>query len=281
MSQSDFTRCARAIQFLCSRAEEQPSLGEVAAQAGVSEFHFQRMFVQWAGISPKRFLQHLTLQSAKGHLTASRSLLETSLEVGLSSPSRLHDLFLTLEGMTPGQFKEGARGLTLVWAVVDTPFGAALMATLGGRLCALSFLEAGDPGPALAELRARWPRASLERAPDGLSPLAEALAERFSSGGPKRPLALVLQGTPFQFRVWQALLAIPEGRVLAYGDLAKALGEPGASRAVGSAIGQNPIAFLIPCHRVIQASGALGGYHWGPERKRAILALERARQDVA
>jgi AraC family transcriptional regulator of adaptative response/methylated-DNA-[protein]-cysteine methyltransferase len=258
----------------------QPSLAEVAAQAGVSEFHFQRMFQKWAGISPKRFLQYLTLKEAKGLLMDSRSLLDASQELGLSSPSRLHDLFLSLECMTPGQFKERARGLRLAWAVAPTPFGPALLAALDGRLCALSFLEDGEAGPALAELRERWPLADAHHDPDALRPLAEALQERFQ-GGSSRPLALTLQGTPFQLKVWEALLAIPEGRVLSYGDLAKAVGEPGAGRAVGAAVGRNPIALLIPCHRVIQASGALGGYHWGMDRKRVILALERARRDVA
>ena len=274
MSESDFARCARAIRFLCESVQEQPRLAEVAARAGVSEFHFQRMFRQWAGISPKRFLQYLTLQEAKGLLMESRSLLEASLELGLSSPSRLHDLFLSLECLTPGQFKERARGVQVGWTVVATPFGTALMAALDGRLCGLSFLEGEDPGPALEEMRARWPLAEFRR--EELTPLAEALGARFR-GEPGRPLSLMLQGSPFQLRVWEALLAIPEGRVLSYGDLARTLGEPGASRAVGAAVGRNPIAWLIPCHRIIQGSGALGGYHWGAGRKRVILALERAR----
>jgi len=279
MSQSDFSRVAQAIRFLCARVQEQPSLAEVAAQAGVSEFHFQRIFQKWAGISPKRFLQYLTLREAKGLLLESRSVLEASLELGLSSPSRLHDLFVTIERMTPGQFMEQARGLTLGWAVTETPFGPALMAALEGRLCALSF-QAGDPGQALAELEARWPRARFQQDPQALAPFAAALEQRFR-GGPPQPLALALKGTPFQLRVWEALLRIPEGRVLAYGDLARQLGDPGASRAIGTAVGQNPVGYLIPCHRVIQASGALGDYHWGAERKRAILALERARHERA
>jgi AraC family transcriptional regulator, regulatory protein of adaptative response / methylated-DNA-[protein]-cysteine methyltransferase len=277
MSQSDFSRCAAAIQFLAASVQDQPSLAEVAARAGLSEFHFQRMFTQWAGVSPKRFLQYLTLREAKGLLLESRSLLDTSLEVGLSSPSRLHDLFLTLEGMTPGQFKARARGLTLRWTEVDTPFGPALMAALEDRLCALSFLEGND---GLAELQARWPLAALVQDTAGLAPMAASLQSRFTAG-PRQPLALLLQGTPFQLKVWEALLTIPEGRVLSYGDLARTLGDPGAGRAVGGALGHNPIAYLIPCHRVIQASGALGDYHWGAERKRALLALERARKDVA
>ena len=280
MSQSDYTRCAAAIAYLCEHLEAQPSLADVAAKAGVSEFHFQRMFTHWAGVSPKRFLQFLTLKEAKGLLMASRSLLEASQELGLSSPSRLHDLFLTLECMTPGQFKDRARGLALHWAQVETPFGPALMAALEGRLCALSFLDPAGPEATLEDLRSRWPLADFRHDPAGLEPLAEALRERFAPG-PSRPLALALQGTPFQLKVWEALLAVPEGRVVSYGDVARALGDPAASRAVGTAVGQNPIAFLIPCHRVIQASGALGGYHWGVERKRALLALERARRDVA
>jgi len=277
MSQSDFSRVAQAIRFLCARAREQPSLGEVAAQAGVSEFHFQRIFQKWAGISPKRFLQYLTLREAKDLLLESRSVLEASLELGLSSPSRLHDLFVSVERMTPGQFKQRAQGLTLDWAVAETPFGPALLAALEGRLCALSFLADPDPGGALADLEARWPRARFRQAPEALAPFVAAL-ERRLRGDPPEPLALALKGTPFQLRVWEALLRIPEGRVLAYGDLARQLGEPGASRAVGAAVSRNPVGYLIPCHRVIQASGALGDYHWGPERKRAILALERARQ---
>jgi AraC family transcriptional regulator of adaptative response/methylated-DNA-[protein]-cysteine methyltransferase len=280
MSQSDFSRVAQAIRFLCARAREQPSLAEVAAQAGVSEFHFQRIFQKWAGLSPKRFLQYLTLGEAKGLLLESRSLLETSLELGLSSPSRLHDLFVTIEHMTPGQFKQRAEGLTLDWAVAETPFGPALLAALEGRLCALSFLAEADPAQALAELEARWPRARFRQDPRGLQPFVLALESRLRGAAPQ-PLALALKGTPFQLRVWEALLRIPEGRVLGYGDLARGLGAPGASRAVGAAVGQNPVGYLIPCHRVIQASGALGDYRWGPERKRAILALERARHAQA
>jgi len=276
MSQSDYSRVAQAIRYLCDQVQEQPTLAQVAAQAGLSEFHFQRVFQKWAGISPKRFLQYLTLREAKGLLLESRSVLEASLELGLSSPSRLHDLFVTIERMTPGQFKLRAEGLTLDWAVAETPFGPALLAALEGRLCALSFMAEADPGQALAELEARWPRARFRHDPRALQPSIAALEQRLRGEAPQ-PLALALKGTPFQLRVWEALLRIPEGRVLAYGDLARQMGEPAASRAVGTAVGQNPVGYLIPCHRVIQASGALGDYHWGPERKRAILALERAR----
>jgi AraC family transcriptional regulator of adaptative response/methylated-DNA-[protein]-cysteine methyltransferase len=278
MSESDASRVTRAISYLCEQAREQPSLAEVAAQAGVSEFHFQRMFQKRVGISPKRFLQYLTLREAKDLLLESRSVLEASLEVGLSSPSRLHDLFVTVEQMTPGQFKERGEGLTLRWGVAPTPFGSALLAVLDGRLGGLSFLEGEDPAPALADLAERWPRARLARDPDAVRPFAAILESRLR-GEPGQSLALVLKGTSFQLKVWEALLRIPEGRVVAYGDLARQVGEPGAVRAVGTAVGQNPVAFLIPCHRVIQASGALGNYHYGPGRKRAMLALERARHE--
>jgi AraC family transcriptional regulator of adaptative response/methylated-DNA-[protein]-cysteine methyltransferase len=280
MSHSDFSRVAEAIRYLCSEAREQPGLAALAARAGLSEFHFQRLFQRWAGVSPKRFLQYLTLENAKGLLRESRSLLETSLEVGLSSPSRLHDLFVTIEHMTPGQFKDQAQGLTLTWAVLATPLGPALMAALDGRLCALSFLETPDSGPALLELRERWPGARLQADPAALEPVRQALESRLRGAEPSQPLALLLKGTDFQLKVWEALLRIPDGRVLAYGDLARGMGAPAAHRAVGTAIGQNPVGVLIPCHRVIQASGALGSYHWGPRRKQVLLALERARSEA-
>jgi len=227
MSQSDYSRCAKAIEFLCASSREQPSLEDVAAEVGMSEFHFQRMFSAWAGVSPKRFLQYLTLQQAKGLLLESRSLLDTTLEVGLSSPSRLHDLFLSVERVTPGQFKARGRGLAFRWAVTDTPLGPAFLSALDGRLTGFSFLEDGDPESALAELRETWPLAGAVHDPEGLRPLAEALAERFGRG-PRTPLGVLLQGTPFQLKVWEALLNVPEGRVVSYGDLARAVGEPGA-----------------------------------------------------
>ncbi len=277
MPLSDYTRIEHAIRLLQSRAREQPSLAELAAAAGLSEFHFQRLFQRWAGISPKRFLQVLTLAEAKRMLAESRSLLDTSFEVGLSSPSRLHDLFLTLECMTPGEYKARAAGLTIRWGVEETPFGPALFAALDRGLCGLSFLTEDDPETAFAQLRERWPEATLEAAPAAVRPLAEAFATRMA-GRTDQPLSLVLKGTPFQLRTWEALLRIPPGHALAYADVAKLAGSPGASRAVGSAVGANPIAGLIPCHRVIQGTGALGDYRWGAPRKAALLAVERGRR---
>lgn len=278
MPKSDYGRVEQAIRFLAAHAGEQPSLAEVAAQVGLSEFHFQRLFQRWAGVSPKRFLQFLTLEEAKRLLAESRSLLEVSHAVGLSGPSRLHDLFLSLEHMTPGEYKAQAEGLTLHWGVEDTPFGPALFAALDRGLCGLAFLQEDDPEAAFGELRARWPGAHMEASPARIRAYAEALNARMR-GQLDRPLSLVLKGTPFQLRTWEALLRIPAGRALAYQDLAQWAGSPGASRAVGGALAQNPIAWLIPCHRVIQSTGAVGQYHWGTPRKQAILAFERARAE--
>ena len=283
MPKSDYSRVEQAIRFIQGRAHAQPELAEVAAEVGLSDFHFQRLFKRWAGVSPKRFLQILTLEEAKRLLAESRSVLEASLAVGLSGPGRLHDLFLSLERMTPGEYKAQAEGLTVRWGVEDTRFGAALFAVVsrGGEdrgLCGLAFLEDEDPERAFEELRARWPGAKLEASPARIRPYAEALDARLR-GDLHRPLNLVLKGTGFQLRAWEALLRIPSGRVVAYQDLAAMAGSPKATRAVGSALGQNPIACLIPCHRVLQATGALGHYHWGAPRKQAMLGFERAREE--
>lgn len=276
MSSSDYSRVAQAIRFLAEHAAEQPDLARVAAAVGLSPFHFQRLFQRWAGVSPKRFLQVLTLTEAKRRLAESRSLLEVSHEVGLSGPSRLHDLFLRLERMTPGEFKAQASGLTVRWGVADTPFGPALFACLDRGLCGLSFLGEGGQDTALDDLRHRWPGASLIEDAAAAREYAAALDARLR-GGTGKPLGLVLKGTPFQLRTWEALLQVPPGQVIAYRDLAALAGAPEAVRAVGTAVGQNPIACLIPCHRVIQATGALGGYHWGAPRKQVLLAFEQAR----
>jgi len=275
MSDSDYSRVERVIRHLEAHAGERPDLAALARVAGLSEFHFQRMFHRWAGITPKAFLQCLTLARAKELLDGSRSLLEASGELGLSGTGRLHDLFLTLEAMTPGEHQRGGAGLTLRWGVHATPFGEALFAATERGLCALSFLDRGREG-ALAELRSRWPHALLLEDPAATLPAAREVATRME-GGPRGPLALLLKGSPFQVQVWKALLRIPEGGLASYRGLAALAGSPGASRAVGSALGANPIAYLIPCHRVIRATGALGDYHWGPARKRALLGVETAR----
>lgn len=278
MALSDYAKVEKALRFLQERAAQQPSLAEVAAEVGLSEFHFQRLFQRWAGVSPKRFLQYLTLQEAKRLLRESRSVLEASLEVGLSGSGRLHDLFLSLERMTPGEYKTQAAGLRLGWGVADTPFGPALFAGLDRGLCGVDFLLDDGADGALARLRDRWPGARLEAVPALARHHAEALTARLE--GHPSPLGLVLKGTPFQLQTWEALLRIPQGHALSYGDLANLGGMPGASRAVGTALGQNPIAVLIPCHRVIQSTGACGDYRWGGTRKQALLAFERARLEA-
>ena len=276
MGNSDYSRVAQAIEYLEAHATDQPGLVEVAAHVGLSEFHFQRLFHRWAGVTPKDFLQCLTLTRAKALLLDSRSLLETSLELGLSGPSRLHDLFLNVEAMTPGTFKRGGGGLTIHWGVHETPFGEALLAVTPRGLCGLSFLGDGPREDALRGLRRRWPEAELAEAPDRTGPIAREVTARMQ-GTIGQPLALVLKGSPFQVKLWQALLAIPEGRVTSYQGLAGLIQSPGASRAVGTALSMNPIGYLIPCHRVIRATGAIGEYRWGSVRKQALLAMEGAR----
>lgn len=277
---SDYARVAHVIRFLRARMHEQPTLAECAAEAGLSEFHFQRLFQRWAGISPKRFLQVVALGEAKRHLADGRSLLDASLAVGLSAPSRLHDLFLGIERMTPGQYKAQAAGLTVRFAVEPTPFGPALLAALDRGLCGVSFLAEGDEATAVAGLAARWPRATLRRDPASIRPYAEALRARMRGEAPG-PIGVVLKGTPFQLQVWEALLRVPAGAVVSYGELARQVGSRTAARAVGTAVGSNPIGFLIPCHRVIRASRALGDYRWGAERKLAMLGVEHARERQA
>jgi AraC family transcriptional regulator of adaptative response/methylated-DNA-[protein]-cysteine methyltransferase len=253
---------------------EQPSLGQVAREVGLSEFHFQRLFQRWAGVSPKRFLQFLTLEEAKRLLQETHSLLETSFELGLSGPSRLHDLFLSIERMTPGQYKAGAQGVTVRWGVEDTLLGPALFAAVDRGLCGISFvIEENGLDASLQDLSQRWPSATLKQDPAAVSHYAEALQARMS-GHPREPLSVVLKGTSLQLKVWEALLRIPAGRVVSYGDVAKAVGLENGSRAVGAAVGQNPIAWLIPCHRVIYSTGSFGNYRWGAARKAALLGLE-------
>lgn len=276
---SDYARVERAIRFVHAHAARQPSLAEVARELGLSEFHVQRLFQRWAGVSPKRFLQAITLARAKELLAAERPLLETSLAVGLSGPSRLHDLFVAVERMTPGEFARQAEGITLSWDVRPTRLGQALFAATARGLCALHFVDGGGSDEALAELQRRWPRATLRRDQGAVEGYADTLEARL--GGEPRPLALVLQGTPLQLRVWEALLRIPPGQVVSYGALARAVGAPGAARAVGSAVGRNPIGVLVPCHRVIQSTGALGGYRWGLARKLAVLGREVSASSTA
>lgn len=275
---TDYRRIETAIEYLQANALAHPPLEEVAAHVGLSKFHFQRLFRRWAGVTPKQFLRVLTVDHAKDLLRAGAPVLTTTFAAGLSSPSRLHDLFVSVEAMTPGEYAAGGHALRIRWAVHDSPFGDCLIGATDRGICRLRFVD-GDDDPE-ADLAAEWPGAALRHDPRSTAPLARrAFApERHDPG---RPLPLLLRGTNFQIQVWRALLAIPAGTAMTYGDLAAALGDPGAARAVGTACGANRIAWLIPCHRVLRASGALGGYAWGLPRKRAMLAWEGARAESA
>ncbi len=270
-SSADYCRIEKAIRYLDKNALEQPSLEEVARHLGLSVFHCQRLFHRWAGVTPKDFLQVATLGYAKALLRASRPVLEASLEAGLSGPGRLHDLFLSLEAMTPGEFRRGGEGVTVRWGMHATPVGKALIATTERGVCAIRFLESGGE----AQLRAEWPRAQIERDQGATAPIAREVAGRML-GRTRERLSVLFRGTPFQVQVWRALLAIPPGAAASYGDVAAWIGRPSATRAVASAIGANAVAYLIPCHRVLRGTGAIGGYRWGEARKRVLLGLERA-----
>lgn len=280
MRTNDYERIARAIAYLEDHAAEQPSLGAVARAAGLSAFHFQRLFRRWAGVSPKRFLQFVTAQRAKGRLQGGGTVLETAYDVGLSGPGRLHDLLVSTEAVTPGQVRAAGAGLEIRWGRHATPFGDCVIAATPRGVCHLSFHQRDDIAPGIERLRRDWPAARLIRDQVGTARLA-ARVFRTGRERPGTPLALHVRGTNFQLKVWEALLRIPAAETTSYGTIAAAVGAPGAARAVGSAVGDNPIAFVIPCHRVLRGTGALGGYRWGLERKRAMLAWESARGGAA
>lgn len=273
MQNQDYQRIAKAIQFLKESVLDQPSLDEAAAQIGLSPYHFQRLFKRFAGVSPKRFLQYLTSEHAKQLLRQSTSVLETSFAIGLSSPGRLHDLLINTEAVTPGEVKSGGEGLQISYGVHASPFGNCLLAQTERGICRLEFVDGDDSDDILQRIQSAWPQAHIQ---EDFSKTALSIEQIFAPLQQNRsvPLTLLLRGSNFQLKVWQALLNIPAGNVTSYGYLAKQLGQPTASRAVGSAIGQNPIGYLIPCHRVLRGNGNIGGYRWGNERKMAILGKE-------
>jgi len=269
----DYLRIEQAIQYLEKHANTQPELSEVANATGLSEYHFQRIFSRWAGISPKRFLQFLTKESAKDLLMQSENLLDTTYGVGLSSLGRLHDLFVTTEAVTPGQYKSGGAGLTIRYGLHATPFGKALIGTTERGICHFGFVSDSE-GDAIDALYANWQQAKMIEDHNTTAPLVEPI---FDLGKRvKTPLHLHLRGTNFQLKVWEALLRIPPGAVTSYQGLAEQAGRPGANRAVGTALGRNPIAVLIPCHRVIRKLGEFGNYRYGVARKKALLGWEAA-----
>ena len=274
---SDYDRIAEAISFIVSRVECQPTLQEVAGHLDLSPFHFQRLFSRWAGVTPKRFLQVLTLERAKQLLSESKPLLEVADRLGLSSGSRLYDHFVHLEAVTPGEYKSRGVGLTIEYAVHDSPFGKTFIATTPRGICNFAFLDRMEIDEHLTALLQKWPHATVhENRQRTLAVIKDMFGEERKLD---RPVSLHVSGTNFQISVWKALLQIPPATVASYSQVATAIGHPSSARAVGLAVGANPVAFLIPCHRVIQQSGKLGGYHWGETRKQAIHAWESARHE--
>ncbi|WP_144983095.1 bifunctional transcriptional activator/DNA repair enzyme AdaA [Halomonas sp. C22] len=272
---NDYARIEKAMAFMVAHAAQQPSLEAVAEQVHLSAFHFQRLFSRYVGVSPKRFLQALTLARGKQLIASSQSLADTAEALGLSGGSRLYDHFVTLEAVTPGEFKRQGEGVEIAYGVHPTPFGQVLVATTPRGICRMGFLAATPEAEILAQLAAEWPRCTLRHQPDATRYAVEALFEPPRSAAPGT-LSLHVRGTNFQLNVWRALLMIPDGQLASYSHIAQWLGAPKSSRAVGNAVGANPVALWIPCHRVIQQSGALGGYRWGLEVKRQVQAWEAA-----
>jgi AraC family transcriptional regulator of adaptative response/methylated-DNA-[protein]-cysteine methyltransferase len=269
----NFNRITRAIEFINAHFREQPDLDEIAAEVNLSPFHFQRMFIEWAGISPKKFLQYITVEYAKKMLKEQKeTLFNTAIETGLSGTGRLHDLFIQIEGMTPGEYKNGGEDLMIRYSFAESLFGDILVASTPKGICHLAFAD--DKVLALDSLKKKFPGAHFGQQAESMH--QQALS--FFSGNMKQvlPVKLHVKGTGFQIKVWETLLKIPMGRLSTYGEIAAGIHQPNASRAVGSAIGDNPVAFLIPCHRVIRSSGIIGQYHWGSARKTAMIGWEVA-----
>lgn len=269
----DYEMVRRSLAFLTENWRGQPSLEQLADQSGVSPHHLQRLFTRWAGLSPKAFLQAITIEHARELLRDSASVLDTAYEVGLSGPGRLHDLFVTHEGMTPGLYKARGKGLTIHHGFYECPFGLALVMVTDMGLCGLAFADQGEQRTALADMMARWPQADFVEDRAVTAPYAGRIFEP-GNWMPDQPLRIVFIGSDFEIRVWETLLRIPLGKASTYSDIAAHVGKPAAARAVGTAVGKNPISFVVPCHRVLGKSGGLCGYHWGLTRKRAILGWE-------
>ena len=269
----DYELVKHTLAFISENWRDQPSLETLADQAGLSPTHLQRLFTRWAGLSPKAFLQAVTLDHARGLLRDSASILDASYELGLSGPGRLHDLFVTHEGMSPGIYKAHGRGLNMSYGFHDCPFGRALILITSEGLAGLAFADHGKEKSALADMTARWPEATYVENQQATASYAKRIfeSERWK---PDQPLKIVFIGSDFEIRVWETILRIPFGKASTYSDIASHIGKPKAARAVGTAVGKNPISFVVPCHRVLEKSGGLGGYHWGLTRKRAILGWE-------
>jgi len=273
---SDYDIVRRAIAHIRGNWQAQPELETIAEAAGVTATELHHLFRRWAGITPKMFLQALTLDHARRLLRDSASVLDASFEVGLSGPGRLHDLFVTHEAMSPGEWKSGGAGMTIYYGFHPSPFGTALVMGTERGLAGLAFADSGEEQAALADMRSRWPQAQLVENAARTAPLACRIFDRKLWRAEER-LRVVLIGTDFEVRVWETLLKIPMGRAMSYSEIAAKVGAPKAARAVGAAVGKNPISFVVPCHRVLGKSGAITGYHWGLTRKRAMLGWEAGR----
>lgn len=272
----NYNRIAEAIEYIRTHFKKQPSLEAVAEEVHLSPAHFQRLFTEWAGTSPKKFLQYISVEHAKKILTDNRAtIFDTAFETGLSSTSRLHEMFVKIEGMTPAEFKNGGKNLTINYSFAESPFGNLVVASTSKGVCHMAFED--DDEKSLDDLRRKFPNATLQRKLDLLQQNALFIFQNDWSKLPE--IKLHLKGSEFQLKVWESLLKIPMGKLSTYGEIAKGIGNPNASRAVGTAIGSNPVAFLIPCHRVIQSSGNFGGYMWGTTRKTAIIGWEGAKTD--
>jgi AraC family transcriptional regulator of adaptative response/methylated-DNA-[protein]-cysteine methyltransferase len=269
----DYEIVRRTIEFITRQRREQPSLERIAEHVGIKPLALQRLFTRWAGLSPKGFLQALTLNHARALLADSASVLDASYEVGLSGPGRLHDLFVTHEAMTPGAYKAKGEGLTIRHGFHPSPFGSALVMTTEHGLAGLAFADPGKEKEALADMEARWPRATYVDDVEGTAATARRIFDP-ATWRPDRPLRIVMIGSDFELRVWETLLKVPFGARATYSDIAAHIGRPTAARAVGTAVGRNPISFVVPCHRILGKGGGLCGYHWGLTRKQAILGWE-------
>lgn len=272
--QLNFNRIAEAIEYIRLNFRSQPDLDEVAAKVHLSPFHFQRLFKEWAGVSPKKFLQYTSVAYAKEILRKQEAtLFDAAYDTGLSGTGRLHDLFVTIEGMTPGEYKNGGENLSINYSYAETPFGNIIVASTQRGICYMAFAE--EEAVSFAAMQAHFPRAAFRQMTDIIQQNALYI---FTQDWKKlNQIKLHLKGTDFQLKVWETLLKIPEGQLATYGTVAEKIQKPNASRAVGTAIGSNPVAFLIPCHRVIQSNGTLGGYMWGTRRKAAMIGWEAAR----
>jgi AraC family transcriptional regulator of adaptative response/methylated-DNA-[protein]-cysteine methyltransferase len=271
--EDDYRVVRQVIEFLTENWREQPSLDAAAAAVGLQPMRLQKLFTRWAGLTPKAFLQALTLDHARALLAQSATVLDTAYEVGLSGPGRLHDLFVTHEAVTPGAYRARGEGLVIRYGFHPSPFGRALIMSTERGLAGLAFADPGEETATLADMMVRWPRAQYVEDVARTAPLARRIFDP-AQWRPETPLRIVLIGSDFEIRVWETLLALPLGSATTYSDLARRIERPGAARAVGGAVGRNPVCFVVPCHRVLGRSGAITGYHWGLTRKRAILGWE-------